>query len=315
MSTSDLLNQLQEHKRLPLLPHAQGDLAALQQRCGVPLPPQLAELYSLTAGATEVGDAYLRPLQVSEVLHAEEWFPPLLQRWGAVLCFGDDQSNYAGVYTIGPLTGMVFLLHHEEPSPCPRYWGLPDLLAAMLDGTAEQAMWGGETFGAQLPIAAGPASAEQESRASALADAMLAAAAAEPDEETGNELRKCALCLLPQARAADIRDMLRINDIWVPELAAKILGEMRDEAAIEELAWLAEQGRRNGDLAAIGAIGRIGGAGAQRTLVHLAQRPGAAAYALYLGNAMKNAGVVAERWGAEWFYRRAVDDAWRKIGG
>jgi hypothetical protein len=153
VTTPELLNALRTTKRLPLRPPALLAAAVLNDLCGGAPPAQLIDLYRYCDGASERGDAYLRPLPISEVIGSPDFGPALLQRWRAVLCFADDESNYAGVYTSGPLAGMVFVLHHEEPSPAPRYWNIGDLLAVLADGSVKDVVWGRGR--AQFPIAAG----------------------------------------------------------------------------------------------------------------------------------------------------------------
>ena len=312
MSTGELLQSLRVAKGVTLRPAASDHLHRLARCCGDILPAGLSELYRICDGADGAGGACLRPLPVSEVICAAEWFPPLLHRWRGILCFTDDQSNYAGIYAQGPLVDMVFLLHHEEPCSSPRYWSVDDLLRADLGGSVEDALWGRAR--AQLPAAMVAQTPQEEAKSSRLADEVSALAEVESNEDVRHELQMCAMHLLPRRRAAELIAMLGVDDIWIPELAAELLGVIGDEAALPELMSLAQRGKRNGDIAAIRAIGRIGTSAAQRLLLQLAVQPGFEPYGPYLTSAMKDAGLSAELSQGVWRYRETASSPWRRFG-
>ncbi|HZW05988.1 MAG TPA: hypothetical protein VFF65_02600 [Phycisphaerales bacterium] len=307
MNTPALLNALRTARRLPLRDPSRSAPASLNDLCGGSPPAEVAELYQNCDGASECGDAYLRPLPVSEVIANPDFGPALLQRWGALLCFTDDQSNYAGVYTGGPLAGMVVLLHHEEPSPAPRYRSIADMLAAVIDGSVEDVMWG--QGNAQFPIAAAATPAVGETEASALADRVLALAS-EADDDARRDLQTCVLHLLPKARIAEVRAALSVDDVWIPELAAKIVSAAGDEASLPSLLALVKRGKPNGDIAAILAIGRLATPAARAALLALASEPGAGRYAPYVAKAMKEAGLQSELRSGAWHYRESALHAW-----
>ncbi|HZW08255.1 MAG TPA: hypothetical protein VFF65_14115 [Phycisphaerales bacterium] len=312
MSTAELLQTLRASRHLPLRPPTPGAADGLGRLCGGPPPPELAELYRHCDGAEKLGDAWMRPLPVSEVIASPDFGPPLLQRWRAVLCFTDDESNYAGVYTAGPLAGTVLLLNHDEPSPAPRYWTVNDLLGAIADSSIEDAMW--KRAGAQLPVAMNPQPVATQAKPAALADRVRTLADAEPDEEKRRDLLVCLLHLIPATRIAEVRAALDYDDIWLPELAAEIVGAARDEASLPALVALARQRRRNGDIAAILAIGQLATPAARAALLQLAAEPGADRYAPYLARAMKEAGLHAELRAGAWFYRASPGQQWKPFG-
>jgi hypothetical protein len=313
VNTPELLKVLRTAKRLPLRAPVRSAVASLNDLCDGSPPAGVIDLYQHCDGATDLGDAYLRPLPVGEVIASPDFGPALLQRWGALLCFADDQSNYAGVYTKGPLTGMVVLLHHEEASAAPRYWRIADLLAAIVDGSIEAVMWGRGS--AQFPIAAAATPAVSEAEASTLADRVQALVAGEADEGTRRDLQSCVLHLLPRSRIAEVRAALSADDTWLPELAAKIVSAAGDETSLPLLIDLVRRGKRNGDVAAILAIGRLATPAARAVLLTLARERGAARYAPYLAKAMKEAGLDAELRSGTWVYRESPLQGWSTFQG
>lgn len=61
----------------------------------------------------------IEPLAEDERAELADWLDEELPE--GTLLWGDDQSNYAGVYIDGPLLGMVFVLMHDEQNLAPRF--------------------------------------------------------------------------------------------------------------------------------------------------------------------------------------------------
>lgn len=60
----------------------------------------------------------IRPVEPSDI---DEWMREFEVDLGGAILWCDDESNYAGVYCQGPLTGMVFVLVHDAMPNVPMF--------------------------------------------------------------------------------------------------------------------------------------------------------------------------------------------------
>jgi hypothetical protein len=140
----DFLAYLAEHDIAGLPGLTDDALADLGRDLGVELPDPVRELYRVCGGLDEDAVEYLpmrlmSPDEATTVVTilagmAETYRPARDARY----LFTDDNSNWAGAYVTGPLTGMVVLLDHEDPSPAPRFVDLDSFLVRLVEtGRAE----------------------------------------------------------------------------------------------------------------------------------------------------------------------------------
>jgi hypothetical protein len=178
----------------------------------------------------------------------------------ALWAWADDQSNYAGVFTSGPLTGFVTVLDHEEPRIAPRFRSP----AAFVDRLLECA----EVDDAPFELTSVPCElpAVRDEKASlerhhALAAEMLTrwrGARGELGDDLRRSWARAAMCLLPVADMHLALDLLSDPDMWTPEEAVNLFELRGFRAAVPALEKLALSGRPNGDGAAMRALVRFG---------------------------------------------------------
>lgn len=166
----------------------------------------------------------------------------------------DDNSNYVGVYMLGPLTGKVCFIDHEEIDLSPVYPRVQTIIKALLESPKSD--W------YELPRYY-PCSKENTDKLQL-----------KQDVQTINELKNLLkndelneakrtqylfsiMALTPRAQLHEILPLLDDSDMWVQERAAEILGFHRYVPASEKLNWVKEHGQHNGKLAAELALKRI----------------------------------------------------------
>jgi len=166
----------------------------------------------------------------------------------------DDNSNYVGVYMLGPLTGKVCFIDHEEIDLSPVYPYVQTIIKALLESP--------ESDWYELPRYY-PCSKENTDKLQL-----------KQDVQTINELKNLLkndelneakrtqylfsiMALTPRAQLHEILPLLDGSDMWVQERAAEILGFHRYVPASEKLNWVKEHGQHNGKLAAELALKRI----------------------------------------------------------
>src|SRR5439155_16487417 len=121
-------------------PATETDLARLHDMVGH-LPDDLLLIYR-----DHDGSVYLpsrdpvrrtaRLMPIAEVLRTKQEMAPFakdLPAEGCVTCFWtDDNSNYCGIYTDGPLSGWLTCLNHDEPMLTPAFRSVVAFLKRLL---------------------------------------------------------------------------------------------------------------------------------------------------------------------------------------
>jgi hypothetical protein len=125
---------------------SKADIRGFEQQIGVPIPPELHELYLDHDGEQEHGDDrvfHLMPHEQVVEFYAdvENAMPEHLSRWlmkeFSPLFWTSFNSDYAGVHLSGPKKGRVFILQHDgDPQIADRYSSIPlflDALASVIE--------------------------------------------------------------------------------------------------------------------------------------------------------------------------------------
>ncbi len=181
----------------------------------------------------------------------------------------DERSNYAGVFTSGPLVGLVAILAHEEPRVAPRFRSAASFIDALLIGA------GSSDAPSDIPDVACdfPATRDDASDVQRLRELSTRLLSLWRAEIANRELRRAwaaaALCLLPVADTNLALELLKDPDTWTPESAVALLEIRTHLAAVPELESLARDGTPNGDGAAIRALVRFGTPEAREALARL----------------------------------------------
>ncbi|MEK4738765.1 MULTISPECIES: hypothetical protein [Bacillus] len=166
----------------------------------------------------------------------------------------DDNSNYVGVYMLGPLSGRVCFIDHEEMDLSPVYPNVQTLINTLLESP--------EVDWYELPKHY-PCSKENTDELQIQQDVHtikeLKNLLKQPEltEEKRAHYLFSIMALTPYAQLHEILPLLDDPDMWVQERAAEILDFHRYVPASEKLNWVKEHGQHNGKLAAELALKRI----------------------------------------------------------
>ena len=232
-------------------------IADVEQALGCFLPEPLRDLYLAYEDTGETdGWAPLRLMPLDEVAMLHSFVEDF--GWaarGLRVFWTDDNSNYAGLYVLGPLLGKVCFINHEETDLSPVYASLPSFLAVMASSQPEALDW--YQFPREYP-AAGPSKNPQAARQDweIVQSFRPLYEAAEDEERTYYAF--CMMALMPFEQTASLLAFTHDEYMYIQERACQILGLRRYEGAVERLAEVARAGKHNGRMAAIIALGKIG---------------------------------------------------------
>ncbi len=211
-----------------------------------------------------------RLMTTVEILEFHSFWKQLggvLTKWKLIFFWTNDNSDYAGVFCDGPLSGTVLLLQHEMAVWAPQFLGMCEFLDKVKDESVEDVWknWGSTTFPLFVQNVA-------ESDA-AMLDLYVAECLKLAEEETDMDMRRqfheTAIYLVHPDRVETMLRFLDFDDIWIPQIAAELIGKRRLEIAIPNLVQLMLRGKPNGDTAAIEALQEIGTARACDALKRL----------------------------------------------
>lgn len=304
---------IREYHELPLdfNPAAtEAELRTLQRRIGVALPVELIALYRDHNGAAPQATPALRFMSTDEVraFHAAT-AEHLWTELGVRYFWTDDNSNYAGVYLDGPLTGRVTFLDHEEPDLSPCYRSVGSFLRAHL-----------------LALEGGLSHAEmareypemRDVHSPDLEDDFGLAKVLEERFERGesDELKRfyafAAMALTPPRHTDALLRFLDLDDMWIPERCCEIVGVRRYEPAIPRLIELTKRFQPNTGTAAVLALGKIGTPACVAALLDVApQLPPESAG--IVGTALQECGCDVEHDEGRWRVKLPGEAQWRVL--
>lgn len=265
-------------------PAAAEAIEQLDQALG-PLPDDVLQLYRAFDGSAEGprrGDRRLfsRLMPVAEAIEESRKLDELMgnrSRGGTIAwLWTDDESNWVGVYTDGPLRGWLVLFDHEEPKNTPAWRGVQSFLVRWLDSAVGSEAAKEEALDlvmvpAEMPLV-------DESPEHTAGDAALAREFAELYEREEKKGRRrfwarCAMTLTPPSQTASITRFLADPDMWTPETAAGLMNQRGYEGAVAELEALVRGGVPNGAGAAAHCLASFKGAAGREAVDRLARDP------------------------------------------
>jgi hypothetical protein len=247
VETSGVKNYLNTLRSLgaELNPPARAtELNTLQRVLGQELSSDLRTLYEDHGGIRSRSRLPMRMLSPTEVadtlLAVRENFPDLLDE-SAGLFWTDDNSNYVGVFLVGPLCGRVFFLDHEEPTDAPRFRNVHSFCRSMLGAIDHE--W--VEVATDYPRLVNPADIESdEDRLLAIAYLRRLGTTHSPDEYS--RLAHHALNLLPPLDFTLALPLFGSDDMWVQERTCQVMGHWRCAEAIPDLIRVGQTGMHNG---------------------------------------------------------------------
>jgi len=245
------------------------------------LPDQAFFLYEDHNGSAQnpqVGDRDIaaRLMPIKEVIETQAALTMLrdsLSTIGSLAwLWTDDNSNYVGVYTDGPLHGLLCILNHEEPILIPAFRSIESFMYRLLS----EARHKGQDGAYDIPSVPQDFPQSVPDVANDESDMQLALLFRERyRSETSEDMRRlcalCSICLTPIESTAEVTPFLEDPDMWVPEAAIRLLELRSWKESTEQLEKLAREGHPNGDAAAMRFLARMNTNESRSTIARLRQ--------------------------------------------
>lgn len=247
-------------------PASEKNLSKLTNEFG-PLPDDALAVYRDHDGANNLPEsltrrAFARLMPVDEVistcdrLRALTTIPAIDQ---VCLLWTDDNSNYCGVFTEGPLKNYLAVLDHEEPILAPAFRSIPSFMSRLIDEACEP---NGDSSVCDLPSLKRETPELVANEKTAADDLLLASKltglyTATTDEGLRRFYAICSICLTPFGRSEDTFPFLQADDMWIPEAAVNLLEARHWKGCVAQLEVLAREGHPNGDSAAMRLLARM----------------------------------------------------------
>lgn len=238
-------------------PASSAELRALETLFHGPLPDEVRFVYSRSNGSVDLPSnrgetVWTRMLSVAE---AHEVGGEMASLEGELIgspvwLFSDDNANYVGVYSVDRVAGLLTVYDHEGGDASPRWRTMAEFLSAVMspDPSGERPL-----FLPQAPASL-PAASDDTACDANLGHHYLDMASSETDRDRRRSLVYFCARLLPPSHAQTLLPFLEVDDIWIPEYIADVLGAWDYEPAVAGLVELAKRGKTNGDIAAIRAL-------------------------------------------------------------
>lgn len=261
-------------------PASQEALARLQASLGH-LPEGVRALYLDHDGSDDFPEANgirlaARLMTIAEVIQTRHAMAAHANR----LCklpeiawlWTDDQSNYCGIYTDGPLSGWLFVLNHEEPEVTPAFRSIASFLSRLLAAATDA----GDNGTNDLPSLPREIPETVPDPPNLEGDRELALLFRKRYKEEADEgMRRlyafCAICLTPVDDTGEVMSFCEDPDMWIPEAAVRLLELRRWRDGVEQLERLAREGKPNGDAAALRLLVRMNTNQSQQAIDRLKQ--------------------------------------------
>jgi hypothetical protein len=223
---------------------------------------------------------------------------------GVRIFWTDDNSNYAGVYVEGPLTGRVAYVDHDEVDLSPVFSSVDSFLAKFVTAAKKGVDWH-EMKQEPPPRTRGRASTRKQGPL----EMLRAKLAVTTDADARARLAMSIMKVTPLDETESIVPFLDEEDMYVQERACVILGERKYEPAVEKLGRVAKDGTANGVTAAIRALGQIGTERCRRALRAAAIRE--PRRDTYVAWALEESGCEIEEEDDRWRYRLPGEKRWK----
>jgi hypothetical protein len=250
-------------------PASEESLTKLQSSAG-PLSDEVLALYldhdgsnSLPQRGTLVLTARLMP--VAEVLTTQVAMNRIrVPKTGApIWLWTDDNSNYCGVYTDGPLSGWVTVIDHEEPMLAPAFRSVSSFVSQLLvespnHDNGEVCDWAAydiPQLTRKIPtLVPDPANFQQDRE---LSEHFRQKFRNEGDDGLRRLYAFCTICLTPFECTGEALAFLDEKDMWTPGAAIRLMELRRYPDAVERLERLAQLGIINTSNAALSYLVRL----------------------------------------------------------
>lgn len=260
-------------------PATREELSRLEQELGA-LPEEVSTVYQTHngSGSLPVGlkrRAVARLMPIDEVIKTGAAIRSLGDRLPAIGRIGwlwtDDNSNYCGIYTDGPLKNWLCVLDHEEQMLTPAFRSISSFLACLLNEARKP---DDQSLACDLPSVEREVPELNPNKETAAHDVLIASRFMEQYKSAVDDgIRRlyafCSICLTPFEKSEDVMQFFQDLDMWIPEAAVRLLEARQWKNGVEELEVLARDGRPNGDSAAMRLLSRMDTEQSRRAIVRL----------------------------------------------
>jgi hypothetical protein len=187
----------------------------------------------------------------------------------------DDNSNWCGIYTDGPLSGCVTVLDHEAPMLVPAFRSIESFLMRLLaeapnddeDDARKSVAYDIAQLTREIPLKIpDPNNSAEDRRLAALFKQLHS-------NEHNEDLRRlyafCSICLTPFESTGDVWSFVDDPDWQVPVAAIRLMELRRYADAVEKLERLAHEGGTHRGGAAIVYLARMDTSQSQEAVARL----------------------------------------------
>lgn len=275
---NELISLLRQHQEDLNPPAGENLVSSLRAEVGSPLIDPIILIYRDHNGSPAPSrqlDVSLpvRLMSIDEVLRMDRDIESIWDQMAHLgriwLFWTDDNSNYIGMYTDGPVAGWLTVLSHDSPQLTPAFRSVENFVRVLVGSRENPRVCDAATIPTDVPVVVDdPSTVEADRR---LASHFRDLYHAEQDDDMRRLYAETSIVLTPVADTASIVEFLADPDMWTPEAAALLLGKRRVTSAIPALGQLAEHGHPNGDGAAIRALAAMRTSEAQRELDRLSK--------------------------------------------
>lgn len=261
-------------------PAGAEDLSELERLFGG-LPEQVLMLYRDHNGSNGIPHLNGRRLAarlmpIREVLKIQTAMAALSDRLPTVApvmwLWADDNSNYCGVFTEGTLSGSLCAFNHDEPMLTPAFRSITSFMSRLLIEVRSLSQSGV----CDIPSVPREIPELEPNEVNRRHDMELAQHFRDQYvNESSEGLRRlyafCSVCLTPFKDTDNVTLFLEDRDMWIPEAAVHLLELRQWKGSTELLEKLAQEGRPNGDAAAIRLLARMDTSDSRQAIERLRQ--------------------------------------------
>lgn len=243
-------------------PASPETIAAAEAALECKFPPQMRAIYEVMDGIGQpegwVPDLGLMPLQEVVEFHVgeiETMVPPEDRAWwhkfGVVAFWTDYNSNYIGLRVHDPVVGVVVFLDHEDCSTAPKYRNLASFLTQFIKGVADGVEWYDWPTDFPLP--------EEVSKDEAVARDYFWNHTGPMTEEEEICWFDSGASLVPKSQVHLVVPYLDSENMWVQEIATRMIIDGEMPGAREHLDRMALGGWANARSLALKGIAQLSG--------------------------------------------------------
>ncbi|WP_028550226.1 hypothetical protein [Paenibacillus sp. UNC451MF] len=255
------MDHLENERGLPFDPES------LKKLHGIDINDQVLISLNQYQESWKADEFVYRILTTEEIVEIWDLFQDLECHKGICPLLTDDQSNYIGLYTAGPLREKVCYLNHEETDLSPGFRYMERFIATILNNPGAE--W--DQLAHDYPIVSDLDDRHEHSELDfhVIQELDQCLLQENLDEDLVQQLIFSKLTMMPYSRSDEICSYLTSDDMFIQEKAVVLLRKRNYTPAAGLLFEVAKSGMPNGKLAAISALKQFRTADSKRLLKEL----------------------------------------------